>query len=59
MFVLGKVSPFGDKKKDATNSTKEFWGMFLHNLPYLEGKLLKIITFKLSIHGGCQYKVGL
>jgi hypothetical protein len=28
-------------------------------LPYLEGKLLKIITFKLSIHGGCQYKVGL
>jgi hypothetical protein len=28
-------------------------------LSYIEGKLFKIITFKLSIHGGCQYKVGL
>ncbi len=59
MFVLGKLLPLGDKKKDATNSTKEFWGIVLHNLSYFEGNLFKIITFKLSIHGGCQYKVGL
>jgi hypothetical protein len=53
MFVLGKILPLGDKKKDVTNSTKEFWEVVLHNLPYFEGKLLRIITFKLSIHGGC------
>jgi hypothetical protein len=47
------------KKKDATNSTKEFWGIVLHNLPYFEGNLLKVVAFKLSIHGGCQYKEGL
>jgi hypothetical protein len=53
MFFLGKKLPLGDKKKDVTNSTTEFWGIVLHNLSYFEGKLFQIITFKLSIHGGC------
>lgn len=40
------------QKNKCYKFNKGILGNCLHNLPYLEGKLLKIITFELSIHGG-------
>jgi hypothetical protein len=57
-FLLGEFLHCGNKKKLHANETKVFLGFFGQILPYLQGKLLKVVMLRYYIHKSHQYKTG-